>query len=224
MVLDAKALAWAAQHEIDTAKLKRAKVPIYGKWYFPEIPAGVPLISLQSGERRTFDERMLAGEVIWVAEDDLKRAGLLPAEAPPTAAEEPSAGAPTAVAERPPGVESSTSLAVPTEEAPEPFLAMSRPPGVEQHTPGTLSLPLEEEEELPDVVAEPLPAGIHLPSPSIGPFILAIGFSLVFLGLITHVLILITGLLWMLVGAIVWIRVNMFEDPAMHGHEPEVAP
>ena len=221
MVLDAKALAWAAEHNIDTAKLKAARVPIYGKWYFPEIPALVPLISLQTGERRTFDERMIAGEVIWVAESDLKRAGLLPAEAPPTEGEPPERGGGAAVAERAPGVEPRTSLAMSTEEAPEPFLAMSRPPGVEQHAPGTVSLPVE---ELPSDVVEPPPAGIHLPSPSIGPFVLGIGFSLVFLGLITHWLILIAGLLWMLVGAIVWIRVDMLEDQALHGPEPEVAP
>ena len=126
MVLDAKALAWAAEHNIDTAKLKAAKVPIYGKWYFPEIPAGVPLISLQTGERRTFDERMVAGEVIWVTQADLEKAGLLPAEAPP--AETDPEGARAAQAERPPGVESHPKLAVPTQaaEAPEPFLAMSR--------------------------------------------------------------------------------------------------
>ena len=47
MVLDAKALTWAAQNNIDTAKLKAAKIPIYGKWYFPEIPADVA-----SGEPR----------------------------------------------------------------------------------------------------------------------------------------------------------------------------
>jgi hypothetical protein len=222
MVLDAKALAWAAEHSIDTAKLKAAKVPIYGKWYFPEIPARVPLVSLQTGERRTFDERMIAGEVIWVAEADLERAGLLPAEAPPAEGEsaEPS---PThdKAAERPPRVESPEALAVPTEEAPEPFLAMARPPGIEQHPPGTVSLPVEE--QLPTPV-EPPPEGIHLPRPSIGPFVLGIGFSLVFLGLITHVLILVAGLLWMLVGAIVWIRVGMLEDQTLHGHEPEVAP
>jgi hypothetical protein len=126
-----------------------------------------------------------------------------------------------AVAERPPGVESRAPLAVPTEEAPEPFLAMSRPPGLEQQTPGTLSLPVE---ELPSEVVEPPPTGIHLPSPSIGPFVLGIGFTLVFLGLITHVLILIAGLLWMLVGAIVWIRVDMLEDRAWHGHAPEARP
>jgi hypothetical protein len=215
MVLDAKALAWAAEHNIDTAKLKAAKVPIYGKWYFPEIPAGIPLISLQTGERRTFDERMIAGEVIWVAEADLERAGLLPAEAaePPSEPPPPGGGPPAAV-------ESRRALAVPTEEAPEPFLAMSRPPGIEHHTPGTVSLPaVEESPSLPD---QP-PPGIHLPSPSIGPFVLGLGFSLVFLGLITHVLILIAGLLWMLVGAIVWIRVDMLEDRALHGHEPEAS-
>src|SRR4051794_16875377 len=96
MVLDAKALAWAAEHNIDTAKLKAAKVPIYGKWYFPEIPAGVPLVNLQSGERRTFAERMLAGEVIWVAETDLERAGHLPAPeaGPPDQPEPPRAEPP----------------------------------------------------------------------------------------------------------------------------------
>ena len=218
MVLDAKALAWAAEHNIDTAKLKGAKVPIYGKWYFPEIPAGVPLISLQTGERRTFEQRMYAGEVIWVAEADLERAGLLPAEAPPEEGEAPPSR-PAAVAESPPG-----ALAIPTEEAPEPLLAMSRPPGVEQHTPGTVSLAVVEE---PGELYEPPPPGIHLPSPSIGPFVLGTGFSLVFLGLITHVLILIAGLLWMLVGAIVWIRVDMLDDQALHGHpvaEPEPEP
>src|SRR5919197_6573534 len=88
MVLDAKAMAWAAQNNIDTAKLKAAKIPIYGKWYFPELPNGVPLVNLQTGERRVFDQRVLAGEVIWVTEADLTRAGLLPAaatEAPPAA-------------------------------------------------------------------------------------------------------------------------------------------
>src|SRR5262245_63301726 len=82
MVLDAKALTWAAQHGIDTAKLKAAKVPIYGKWYFPEIPAGVPVVNLETGAREAFDTRMLAGEVIWAPEADLRRAGLLPEDFP----------------------------------------------------------------------------------------------------------------------------------------------
>ena len=49
MVLDAKALTWAARNDLDTAKLKKARVPIYGKWYFPEIPAGVPLVNHEGG-------------------------------------------------------------------------------------------------------------------------------------------------------------------------------
>ena len=93
MVLDAKALTWAAKNDIDTAKLKKAKVPIYGKWYFPEIPPNVVLINLETGEQRLFPERMVAGEVIFVPAAELLRAGLAPAdmkvmEAPaPTGAE-----------------------------------------------------------------------------------------------------------------------------------------
>src|ERR1700694_4706295 len=79
MVLDAKALTWAAKNDIDTAKLKAAKVPIYGKWYFPEIPPGVPLVNLETGEQQVFPERMVAGEVIYVPAADLQRVGLAPA-------------------------------------------------------------------------------------------------------------------------------------------------
>ena len=66
MVLDAKALTWAAKNDIDTAKLKKAKIPIYGKWYFPEIPPNVALVNLETGEQESFSERMIAGEVIFV--------------------------------------------------------------------------------------------------------------------------------------------------------------
>src|SRR5215207_2632709 len=83
MVLDAKALTWAASNNIDTAKLKAAKIPIYGKWYFPEIPAEVALVNLETGERQVFPERMLAGEVIYAPEADLRRASLLPESFPP---------------------------------------------------------------------------------------------------------------------------------------------
>ena len=79
MVLDAKALTWAAKNEIDTAKLKKARIPIYGKWYFPEIPPNVPLINLETGEQQVFPERMIAGEVIFVPAADLQVAGLAPA-------------------------------------------------------------------------------------------------------------------------------------------------
>src|ERR1700694_881468 len=78
MVLDAKALTWAAKNDIDTPKLKKARVPIYGKWYFPEIPAGVALVNLETGEQQIFPERMIAGEVIYVPADDLIRTGLAP--------------------------------------------------------------------------------------------------------------------------------------------------
>src|SRR5437763_1780228 len=41
---------WAAQNAIDTAKLKAAKSPAYGKWHYPEIPAGEPLGKLKTGQ------------------------------------------------------------------------------------------------------------------------------------------------------------------------------
>src|SRR5260221_12691690 len=78
MVLDAKALTWAAKNDIDTAKLKKAKIPIYGKWYFPEIPPGIPLVNLETGEQQVFPERMAAGEVIYGPAADLQRVGLPP--------------------------------------------------------------------------------------------------------------------------------------------------
>ena len=221
MVLDAKALTWASQNNIDTAKLKAAKVPIYGKWYFPEIPADVPLVSLQTGERHTFEERMLAGEVIWVAEADLRQAGLLP-ESPTEAAAPPPAepAAPT----QPSTLRAGTAL-LPAEEAPEPFLAMARPPGLDEPVPGTAMLPFDEAAEAEmDLPVEP-PPGVHLPAPSIGPFVLGLGFSLALLGVITHPLILLVGLLWILVGAIVWIRVGLFEErAALEDHSPPELP
>src|SRR5947199_1472620 len=113
MVLDAKALTWAAKNDIDTAKLKKARVPIYGKWYFPEIPAGVPLVNLETGEQQVFPERMVAGEVIYVPSADLRRAGLGPSD--------------FAVMEAPARAEiAGRGLRT---LAPEPLLAMARPPG-----------------------------------------------------------------------------------------------
>ena len=57
-----------------------------------------------------------------------------------------------------------------------------------------------------------------MPSASVAPFVLALGFCLVFVGLITSPIILITGLLWMLAGAIVWIRVGLLEYRASRAH------
>lgn len=201
MVLDAKALSWAAKNEIDTAKLKKAKVPIYGKWYFPEIPPNVALINLETGEQEIFPERMIAGEVIYVPAAELQAAGLTPGGFTITTAhgEAATAAEPEARAMR----------AVP----PEPLIAMVRPPGLPHET---TALVMAE----PEVATERPPelTGIHTPLPSVAPFVLAIGFCLVFLGLITNVIILVAGLLWMLVGAIVWVRIGLLEYRSAHAH------
>jgi hypothetical protein len=198
MVLDAKALTWAAKNNIDTAKLKAARVPIYGKWYFPEIPADVPLVNLETGEQQMFPERMVAGEVIFVPAADLQRAGLLPE------------GFTTRGA--PPGAEAATRAL--RAVAPEPLLAMARPVGLPRATPvyevdGDQALVPQDPREL---------AGIHMPSPSIAPFVLGLGFCIVFLGLITNIVILVVGLLWMLAGAITWIRIGLLEARAAEAH------
>ena len=200
MVLDAKALTWAAKHDIDTAKLKRAKVPIYGKWYFPEIPADVPLTNLETGEQQIFPQRMIAGEVIFVPSAELVRAGLAPADF-----------APVEVAPPPGPSDAARALRV---APPEPLIAMARPPGIDEEldiVPVDRDAALDEEPE-PDL------SGIHMPRASIAPFVFALGFCLVFLGLITSPVILVTGLLWILAGAIVWIRIGILEYQSAHPH------
>jgi len=191
MVLDAKALTWAAKNNIDTAKLKAAKVPIYGKWYYPEIPAGIPLLNLETGAQEVFPERMVAGEVIYVPAADLLRAGLGP---------EGFSVMDAAVAA------DSSSLAVRT-VAPEPLLAMARPTGLPRATP---MLPLDAPQAAADADADL--AGIHLPSPSIAPLVLGVGFCILLLGVITSPIILVVGGLWMLAGAIGWIRIGLLEQ------------
>jgi hypothetical protein len=200
MVLDAKALTWAAKNNIDTPKLKAARVPIYGKWYFPEIPAGVALLNLETGEQQVFPERMVAGEVIYVPSADLIRAKLAPEGFSVTAV--------------PAVVEEETTALSPL--APEPLLAMARPPGMRLGSELDL-VPVEEQQPLMAQDAAAL-AGIHMPSPSIAPFIFAIGFCLALVGLITSVVILIVGLAWILAGAIVWIRLGMLEAQAVAAH------
>ena len=202
MVLDAKALTWAAKHDIDTAKLKRAKVPIYGKWYFPEIPPNVALINLETGEQQVFPERMIAGEVIFVPVAELVRADLAPPDLrivdvpPPTLPEETHA--------------QRAMRAI----SPEPLVAMARPPGL----PRTTAI-VETDEDAGLAAAAPADlSGIHMPSASVAPFVLGIGFCLALLGLITNVILLVTGLLWMLAGAIVWIRIGVLEARASHAH------
>ena len=198
MVLDAKALTWAAKNDIDTAKLKAAKVPIYGKWYFPEIPPGVPLVNLETGEQQVFPERMVAGEVIYVPAADLQRVGLAPAG---FAVMDISAG---------PGGPSRALRTV----APEPLLAMARPVGLPR---STALLPVDGQQALVDEDAADL-AGIHMPSPSIAPLVLGVGFCILLLGAITSPIILVVGGLWMLAGAIGWIRIGLLEARATAAH------
>ncbi len=190
MVLDAKALTWAARNNIDTAKLKAAKVPIFGKWYFPEIPAGVSVVNLETGEREVFPTRMLAGELIWAPEADLRRAGLLPEDFPPEA----TPTQPTRALRHVP---------------PEPLLAMARPPAFRKET-STALVPVDEQQALVDDDVAALSA-IHMPRASIAPFVLGVGFSLFLLGVISHWVIILVGLIWMLAGAIGWIRIGILE-------------
>jgi hypothetical protein len=207
MVLDAKALTWAAKNEIDTPKLKKAKVPIYGKWYFPEIPPDVALTNLETGEQEIFAERMIAGEVIYVPSADLVRTGLAPA------------GFAVIDVAPPPSLEPPTRAI--RAISPEPLVAMARPPGLPRET----TMVAVEGEEALETEPQPDLSGIHMPRPSIAPFVFGLGFCLVFVGLITNVIILAVGLLWMLAGAIVWIRIGILEERAAHPHtEPEAAP
>lgn len=199
MVLDAKALTWAAKNDIDTAKLKTAKVPIYGKWYFPEIPPGIPLVNLETGEQQVFPERMIAGEVIFVPAADLQRVGLAPDG--------------FAIVDVSEGV-SRPSQALRT-IAPEPLLAMARPVGLPR---STALLAVDGERALVDADAADL-AGIHMPSPSIAPLVLGVGFCILLLGAITSPVILVVGALWMLAGAIGWIRIGLLEGRAAHGQD-----
>ena len=96
MVLDSKQMDWASREGLDTAALKRAKVPIFGKWYFPDLPDNVPLVNLSTGEVESFPAGYRAGAVLYVKEEDLKRAGLGPYRAAAAPAPAPAAEAPTA--------------------------------------------------------------------------------------------------------------------------------
>jgi hypothetical protein len=202
MVLDAKALAWAAQNDIDTAKLKKARIPIYGKWYFPEIPANVPLVNLQTGEQQIFPERVVAGEVIYVPAANLQEAGLAPSDFKVMST-------PEDLSIKPPPTQA--PLAVAPEE---PLVAMARPVGLPRD--GEI-IQFEEEHLVPEDPS--VLAGIHMPTPSIAPFVLAIGFFLALLGLVLNPIIVIVGLLWMLAGAVAWIRVGVLEARAAAGHD-----
>jgi hypothetical protein len=196
MVLDVKALSWAARNEIDTAKLKTARVPMYGKWYFPEIPENVALVNLETGDRQTFNQPMLAGENVWVAVRDLKRAGLGGFENEP---DEPEPEAPH----------------VNIVHA-DPLIAMARLPGGDYLAAPAYPQALLDAEEEP--LPGPLPEGVHMPLASISPMVLAVGISIALLGLITHVLVLLIGLVWVGVGAAGWIRIGQLESRAAATH------
>src|SRR4051794_41984187 len=131
MVLDSKQMDWASREGLDTAALKRAKVPIFGKWYFPDLPANERLVNLSTGQIETFPAGYRAGAVLYVKEDDLKRAGLGPykAAAPsPAAAPAPAAAvAPAAVAVAAPAAAPARPARAPVAPSPPPAPAAAAP-------------------------------------------------------------------------------------------------
>ena len=147
MVLDSKQMDWASREGLDTAALKRAKVPIFGKWYFPDLPAGVPLVNLQTGEVETFGPGLRAGAILYVREEDLKRAKLGPYAAPAAPKPEPAAATPEAEAGEP---------------VPAAAAAPARPPA--EPPPGGRSLGAED----PAAVAEPVQPSASPTMPAVG--------------------------------------------------------
>lgn len=165
MVLDSKQMDWASREGLDTAALKKAKVPIFGKWYFPDLPANVPLVNLSTGEVETFPAGYRAGAVLYVKEDDLKRAGLgpykavaAPAPVPVEAAPEPAAPGPAA---EPVAVAAAPAAPARPSAAPAPAPTAAPPPASGQafgHAPA------------PAAHAAPAPrAPSHGPSHGVGP-------------------------------------------------------
>jgi len=100
---------------------------------------------------------------------------------------------------------------------PEPLVAMARPPGL----PNEVAIVETDPDAELATEFPPELEGIHMPRASIAPFVLGLGFCLAFVGLITNPIILVTGLLWMLAGAIVWIRIGLLEYRDTH-RQPEV--
>ncbi len=100
---------------------------------------------------------------------------------------------------------------------------MARPVGLPR---ATALVPVDGQQAMVDEDAADL-AGIHMPSPSIAPLVLGVGFCILLLGAITSPIILVVGALWMLAGAIGWIRIGLLEERAAGAHgaaEVEHAP
>lgn len=193
MVLDVKAMEWAAENGIDTAKLKAARIPIYGKWYFPDLPGNVPLVNLQNGHIERFPPGMRAGEVLYVTRADLRRARLGPytrldeLEAEAAAAQ---AAAPAAVLEPEPAVEVIAA-------AEEPLVDES---GAPIHMPGPSIYPLV------------LALGVAIMLLGIGA-----GGKPEEGGLIVRLLVMGLGFIYVLAGGIGWAMDNYNEARAATG-------
>jgi len=138
---------WASREGLDTAALKKAKVPIFGKWYFPDLPANEPLVNLSTGEVETFPAGYRAGAVLYVKESDLKQAGLGPYKAAPAPAPAPAA----APAATPAAVAVAAAPAAPARPAPAP--APVPAPAAAHMAPAAAHAP-----------AHPAPAAHHAPA------------------------------------------------------------
>jgi cytochrome c oxidase subunit 4 len=140
MVLDSKQMEWASRQGLETAALKKAKVPIFGKWYFPDLPANVPLINLSTGEVERFPAGFRAGAVLYVKEEDLKRAGIGPYKSAPVPVAAPATA--TAVAE-PVAVAAAPAAAparpAPAKPAPAPAKPAAAPAPSLHHTPAPVA-------------------------------------------------------------------------------------
>ena len=138
MVLDAKVMEWATQQGLDTATLKKAKIPIFGKWYFPDLPANTPLVNMRTGQVETFPPGYRAGAILYVKEADLKQAGLGPykAVAPPAPAE-PAPVAAVAPAAAPVAPVAQTPAPRPTPPRPAPVAASAVGPSRSSEAHGT---------------------------------------------------------------------------------------
>ena len=193
MVLDVKAMEWASENGIDTAKLKAAKIPIYGKWYFPDLPGNVPVVNLRNGHIERFPPGMRAGETLYVTRADLRRARLGPYarldELEALAAAPTEAGA--AVAEPEPTVEVIAA-------AEEPLVDES---GAQIHMPGPSIYPLV------------LAIGVSVALLGFG-----VGGKLEEGGLIVRLVVFGLGFIYLVAGGIGWAMDNYNEARAAADH------